>query len=174
MSEPTPFDWTQSEATPSEATQSELTQTLEHISRRVFQSEAPLARRFEAMPPGLTRAEIEAQVQGFPFVLPQEFYDLYAWHNGGAIEMSYFSRIYSLEEALALYQTYCQTRETFDPHLFPVMEINDEPGVVVCLKGEDTPVDCSPILEWRAETAEPAIWYGRLTDLMQAMSGILD
>lgn len=128
---------------------------------------------FRSATPGLSRETIESKLSGFPFRMSEEFYDLYQATDGMDLDLSYFKRIYSLDEAIARYQTQCQLCADFDPHLLPVVELTD-PGVLVCLQGSDGPQDGSPVLEWEATRPEPGIWYGRLTDMMQAVADTVE
>ncbi len=153
---------------------SELSSTLERISDVVQSGSSRLALHLQGLDPGLSRADIERKIRDFPFALPQEFYELYEWRNGGSLEISYLARIYSLDEAIALYQSMCASGQNFDPHLFPVVKLHEEGGIVVCLKGSDSPKESSPVLEWRAGGQEPGIWHGRFTDLMLAIAEVLD
>lgn len=153
---------------------SELSKALERISGVVQTGRSRLAQHLQGLHPGLSRADIESKICDFPFALPQEFYELYQWRNGGSLEISYLDRIYSLDEAIALYQNMCDSRQDFDPHLFPVVKLHEEGGIVVCLRGSDSPKESSPVLEWRAGGQEPGIWHGRFTDLMMAIADVLD
>jgi len=153
---------------------SELSSVLERISDVVRSGGSRLALRLQGLDPGLNRAEIERKVRHFPFALPQEFYELYEWRNGGSLEISYLAGIYSLDEAIALYQSMCESGQQFDPRLFPVVRLHEEGGIVVCLQGSDRPEESSPVLEWRAGGQEPGIWHGRFTDLMSAIADVLD
>ncbi len=153
---------------------SELSRALERISSVMQTGRSRLAQHLQGLGPGLSRADIERKVCDYPFALPQEFYELYQWRNGGSLEISYLDRIYSLDEAIDLYQSMCDGVEDFDPHLFPVVKLHEEGGIVVCLKGSDSPEESSPVLEWRADGQEPGIWHGRFTDLMLAIADVLD
>lgn len=42
----------------------------------------------QGLQPGLTREQIEVQVQALPFRLPEELYLLYQWRNGGTVEIA--------------------------------------------------------------------------------------
>ena len=152
---------------------SELSATLERISGMVHKGRSRLARRLQGLSPGLSLADIECKVQSYPFALPDEFYELYQWRDGGALDISYFARIYSLDEAIALYQAMCESGQDFDPHLFPVVKLHEEGGIVVCLKGSDSPQESSPVLEWRTGGAAPGIWHSRFNDLMMAIADVL-
>lgn len=56
-----------------------LTETLNTLER-VLRSVAPdVENRFQS---GLTRAEIDQRITSFSWMLPQDAYDLYQWHNG--------------------------------------------------------------------------------------------
>jgi hypothetical protein len=57
----------------------ELLTTLDHFNTALNQTAPTVADRLQ---PGLTRAEIDRQVSSFSWVLPQDAYDLYQWHNG--------------------------------------------------------------------------------------------
>lgn len=140
----------------------------------VHNGSSRLAQHLQGLDPGLSLVDIERKVRDFPFALPQEFYELYQWRNGGSLEISYLARIYSLDEAIALYQNMCDSGQNFDPHLFPVVKLHEEGGIVVCLKGSDSTEESSPVLEWRAGGEEPGIWHGRFTDLMMAIADVLD
>jgi hypothetical protein len=149
---------------------SQLSRALTRISNWLAR---PGVRPFRAATPGLSREAIESKLSGFPFQMPEEFYDLYQSTDGMELDLSYFKRIYSLDEAIARYQLQLQLCADFDPHLLPVVELTD-PGVLVCLQGSDGPQDGSPVFEWEATRPEPGIWYGRLTDMMQAVADTLD
>lgn len=47
-----------------------------------FQANKP--NIIQALQPGLSREQIEAQVQVLPFRLPEEVYQLYQWRNGSS------------------------------------------------------------------------------------------
>lgn len=86
-------------------TRDQLSQVLERIWNW-FQVNAPVMLTF--LQPGLTRGQIDAQVQDLPFQLPEEVYQLYQWHNGSSaeqyIEFLPQYRFLSLEDAIAQYQ----------------------------------------------------------------------
>lgn len=101
--------------------QSPLISALERLSRWLETNAPAIAQAFQ---PGLTRKQIEAQIQALPFRLPEEVCQFYQWRNGGAIEVtaeghSYHQaiellpihRLLSLEEAIAEYTTFCQIYE---------------------------------------------------------------
>lgn len=57
----------------------ELIETLRHFDTLLNQTAPKVASRLQ---PGLTTADIEAQIASFTWRLPQDAYDLYQWHNG--------------------------------------------------------------------------------------------
>jgi hypothetical protein len=150
---------------------------MSQLSRALSQISDWLSRRDSnhalVATPGLSRDAIESNLSGFPFRMSEEFYDLYQATDGMELDLSYFKRIYSLDEAIARYQLQLQVCDDFDPHLLPVVELTD-PGILVCLQGGDSPHAGSPVLEWEATRPEPGIWYGRLTDMMQAVADTVE
>lgn len=54
-------------------------ETLHRFDTALHQTAPKIASRLQ---PGLTTAEIEAQIASFSWELPQDAYDLYQWHNG--------------------------------------------------------------------------------------------
>jgi hypothetical protein len=59
-----------------------MTEALESLSRFdtvLTQAASKIASRLQ---PGLSHAEIEAQVASFSWHLPQDAFELYQWHNG--------------------------------------------------------------------------------------------
>ncbi|NJR66480.1 MAG: SMI1/KNR4 family protein [Leptolyngbyaceae cyanobacterium CRU_2_3] len=63
--------------------QSLLIQALERIFCCI---EAKAPRLAPSLQPGLTREQIETQLQVLPFRLPEEVYQLYQWRNGSLCE----------------------------------------------------------------------------------------
>ena len=82
-----------------------LMQALERILHHI-QNQAPGAA--QALQRGLTREQIAAQLEGLPFRLPEEVYQLYQWRNGSTaearVEFLPQYRFLSLEEAIAEWQ----------------------------------------------------------------------
>lgn len=75
----------------------------------------------QSLQPGLTREQIEIQLQALPFRPPEEVYQFFQWRNGSSIEVtaegnSYqtsiellpIHRLLSLEEAIEEYTTLCE------------------------------------------------------------------
>jgi|GEM_PF-801097 len=58
---------------------SSLTKALDRILNWLVKNNPELALSLQ---PGLTRAEIDQQIMGLPFTLPEEVYELYQWRNG--------------------------------------------------------------------------------------------
>ncbi|MBD2090820.1 SMI1/KNR4 family protein [Microcoleus sp. FACHB-1515] len=75
----------------------------------------------QSLQPGLTREQIETQLQALPFRPPEEVYQFYQWRNGSSIEVTVegkshqtsiellpIHRLLSLEEAIDEYTTFCE------------------------------------------------------------------
>ncbi len=96
-----------------------LMQALERILHHI-QNQAPDAA--QALQRGLTREQIAAQLEGLPFCLPKEVYQLYQWRNGSTaearVEFLPQYRFLSLEEAIAEWQFVknlaCEIYESLD------------------------------------------------------------
>lgn len=57
----------------------ELLESLNRLDNALNQTVSTVANRLQ---PGLNRAEIDKRIASFSWVLPQDVYDLYQWHNG--------------------------------------------------------------------------------------------
>lgn len=138
----------------------------------------------ESLQPGLTREQIDAQVQALPFRLPEEVYQLYQWRNGSLItapvEFMPQYRLLSLEDAIAerkfSYDIYLEVRgdevrDSDDNGCW--LPLFAEDGNYYVVKGDANPQANAPILH-RSEIAcdreDLALIFNNLTDMMQAIA----
>lgn len=163
-------------------TRDQLRQALERIWNW-FQINAPAMLTF--LQPGLTRSQIDAQVQDLPFHLPEEVYQLYQWHNGSSAEQDVEFlpqyRFLPLEDAIAQYQftveIWRDVSETENCHdgwgwfegWFPLFA---EDGNFYMIEGQSQPTT-APIIHF-SEYGDNDLIFNSLTDMMLAIAECLE
>ena len=87
-----------------------------------------------ALKPGLSRSEIDALLQDFPYRLPDEVYEFYHLSNGlGEIDQfSTLFEILSLSEAVFNYRYYYETFSGYKKEWLPLVELEDHLLVMSC------------------------------------------
>lgn len=100
---------------------------------------------------GLTRDEIEKQVQNLPFSLPEEVYKLYQWHDGSVEQFLFLNYdFFSLKDAIEAYHQWW-IEIFYDKHesayffykSLPIFELWSDCGVflsVVCNNYQNYPI----------------------------------
>jgi len=163
-------------------TRDQLSQALEQIWNW-FQVNASAMLTF--LQPGLTRGQIDAQVQDLPFRLPEEVYQLYQWHNRSSaeqyIEFLPQYRFLSLEEAIAQYQftveiwrDVSETENWQDGWVRPEVwfPVFAEDGNFYVVEGQSQPRATAPIIHF-SEYGITALVFNSLTDMMLAIAECL-
>lgn len=132
----------------------------------------------QSLQPGLSREQIEAQVQVLPFRLPEEVYQLYQWRNGSSgnapVEFMPQYRILSLEEAIAerklsyeiyleVYEDLAQDIDLDDGYWLPLFAEDSNYYVV---KGETESQATAPIFHRCHMECELDLRLHNLTDMM--------
>ncbi|WP_103125505.1 HEAT repeat domain-containing protein [Nostoc cycadae] len=118
-----------------------------------------------SLAPGLTRQEIDAIVENFPYRLPEELYEFYGWHNGcqyGYI-VPKFDNFFSLQEALKWYADFLSWGFDWNPQWLTILDFNGDYRYAV-VTGEDS----APIWFIDPECGIEEIRWDSLTDLMLA------
>lgn len=138
----------------------------------------------QSLQPGLTRAQIETQLQALPFRPPEEVYQFFQWRNGSSIEVtvegnSYqtsvellpIHRLLSLEEAIAGYTTFCEfyRGRAGDNHYLPLFAHGLSYYLARCDNSSTAAIFYSSIFCNR-------FWFefNSLTDLIQAIAECLE
>jgi hypothetical protein len=82
----------------------------------------------EFLLPGLSDSEIDLQIAGLPFVVPDSLRDIYKWRNGiaatGENDGRFFESMtmYPLQRSVAIYRTVVEIREPdFSKNWFPIL-----------------------------------------------------
>lgn len=159
---------------------SKLDKALNQILHYFNQLEMPIAKIFQN---GLTREEIQSQVQTLPFRVPKEVYDFYQWQNGTQkdrpVDYEFLPGGYllSLSEALEDYHSLTgmakqiekdsgvEASLIWNPRWFPLFRsISGDYYVIVCDKKEKK---TSPIFFIDGEDRESSYMaYDSLTSMM--------
>ncbi|AFY42406.1 HEAT repeat domain-containing protein [Nostoc sp. PCC 7107] len=139
-----------------------LTDALDRIETWLVKNQPEFAL---SLAPGLTRQEIDAIVENFPYRLPEELYEFYGWHNGcqyGYI-VPKFDNFFSLQEALKWYADFLSWGFDWNPHWLTILDFNGDYRYAV-VTGEDS----APIWFIDPEGCIKEIRWDSLTDLMLA------
>lgn len=158
-----------------------LMQVLERILSW-FQANKPNIA--QSLQPGLSREQIEAQVQALPFCLPEEVYQLYQWRNGSLatapVDLMPQYRMLSLEDAIAdrklSYEIYlgCRGDEVRDSDDdISWLPLFAEDGNFYVVKGDTNPQASMPILsrsEYSTTQDDLTLVFNNLTDMMLAIA----
>ncbi|MBD2057237.1 HEAT repeat domain-containing protein [Oculatella sp. FACHB-28] len=154
-----------------------LVQTLERILY-CWQVKAPTVA--QSLQPGLTREQIETQLQTLSFHLPEEVYQLYQWRNGREdrynptpqVEFMPGYQMLSLEEAIAEYATIRQllledeeVKEN-ETYLFPLFA---EGGNYYVIQGDVEPKATSPVFDFFVQVGLE-LKFNSLTGMMLAIA----
>jgi HEAT repeat protein len=149
-----------------------------------LQAQAPMMAA--ALQPGLTAAEIAAQLQNYPFPLPGEVLELYQWRNGSPIatpcELLPMHRFLPLAEALAQYQfTVEQIVEQVDDEQTDGQTADIQnltgPWLPILLEGDNFYLAIGNLVEqpaapvvYRSEDQEIVAEFDNLTSMMMAIA----
>lgn len=164
-------------------TRDQLSQALERIWNW-FQVNALAMLTF--LQPGLTRGQIDAQVQDLPFQLPEEVYQLYQWHNGSSaeqyIEFLPQYRLLSLEDAIAQYQMTveiwvdssetekCDDGWSWVERWFPLFAVD---GNFYMIEGPSQPKTTAPIIHF-SKYGDNHLICNSLTEIMLVIAECLE
>lgn len=162
----------------------QLSQALERIH---FWFQVNARAMAGALQPGLTREQIQAQVQDLPFCLPQEVYQLYQWHNGSSaqqcVEFLPQYRFLSLEEALDQYQitveiwrqgvSETEQLQSWCPRPEGWFPLFAEDGNFYMVVGQPEPKTTAPIIHF-SEYGDDGLVFNSLTDMMLAIAECLE
>lgn len=168
----------------SEIQQSPLIHALELILC-CMQANAPSVA--QSLQPGLTREQIEAQLQRLPFRLPEEVYQLYQWRNGSVPEAQVDFlpqyRILSLEEAIGEWQSVydlereiCESlvgdprQESIDLNNFDWLPLFAEASNYYVISGDIESKPTAPILYRFYIDFGLRLEFNSLTDMMLAIA----
>jgi cell wall assembly regulator SMI1 len=141
----------------------------------------------QSLQPGLTREQIEVQLQRLPFRLPEEVYQLYQWRDGSVTgtEVKFLPqyRILSLEEAIAewqfIYDLECEIYEgligdprqkLIDFNKFHWLPLFAEDGNYYVISGDIEFKTMAPILYRFYTDFELSLEFNSLTDMMLAIA----
>ncbi|MBD2456858.1 HEAT repeat domain-containing protein [Nostoc sp. FACHB-87] len=121
-----------------------------------------------SLAPGLTRPEIDAIVENFPYRLPEELYEFYGWHNGcQSLSCGYvvpkFDNFFSLQEALKWYADFLSWGFDWNPQWLTILDFNGDYRYAI-VTGEDS----APVWFIDPECGIEEIRWDSLTDLMLA------
>lgn len=167
--------------------QSPLASALDRLIRWLEANAPAIA---QGLQPGLTRAQIEAQVQHLPFRLPEEVYQFYQWRNGGSIESTcgssshrvpirllYSYQLLSLEEAIAersfaceIYCEVCEDEEdeASDPHHW--LPLFADEGNYYVVKGDTESQATAAIFHSDSYSDELELEFDSLATLISAIA----
>ncbi len=118
--------------------------------------------------PALSKTEIQAQKEAFPFEFPQAVYELYQWHNGMKNNAPLFNEytFYPLEDALDEYDLAQDEEGLLKPSWFPVF--GDQ--------GSFYAVECDLLHPQRgcvyfcdSAEEEPHLWYDSLEKMLMTL-----
>lgn len=155
-----------------------LHDALERIKGCIGNQIPALAEHFQ---PGLSRVEIDAKLADFPYVLSEEVYQLYGWHNGTQAHQPFGLLpgylFLPLEECVTEYQQTLQVYQNlagvddweslYDPHWFPIF---CEEGNYYVVPGTEAPGASSPVLDKFSEDPDIHELFDNLTQMMQAIA----
>lgn len=135
----------------------------------------------QSLQPGLTREQIESQLQALPFHPPEEVYQFFQWRNGSWIEVtvegnSYqtsiellpIHRLLSLEEAIDEYTTFCEiySDRAGDNHYLPLLA---DSANYYLAKGDDRSTTAA-IFYSNIYSDELRLEFDSLADFIQAIA----
>lgn len=151
--------------TPTITFMSLLTDALDRIETWLVKNQPEFVLSLEL---GLTRKEVDAILQDFPYRLPEELYEFYGWHNGcihsrfGYL-IPHYDNFCSLQEALKTYKDFLSWDSQWNPHWLPILDGNGDYRYAVVV-GEET----APIWYIDPECGIEEIRWDSFTDLMLA------
>ena len=126
--------------------------------------------------PGLSREQIDQQIQDLPFGIAEEIYDLYQWHNGmyqpDCLSVTYplfpDYAIYPLEQALRIYDDLISIRQLqWSPLWFPILY--QECRSYYCTVGNQKDRNSAPIIHFAVVGREKVV-YSSLTEMMNEIA----
>ena len=148
---------------------SALTEALESIDNWV---QGHMPDHPAVMRQGLSQAEIEDNIQGLSFQLPEEVHELYRWKNGGEKPFIPDPDAWDLATFFTLKEAISAAYEWQGSVIFPLFLIEETGYFTVCTPETSAlaPVYCSDIPE--VAIAQPP-QYSSLTAMMQELAAQL-